>query len=100
MELISVAPSPSSTKKYKALFKDKEGHHKTVQFGAKGYTDFTKLSAEHDPTAEEHRRRYRQRHEKDLTGDPISPGYMSYWILWNKPTFRASLQDYRRRFNL
>jgi hypothetical protein len=32
--------------------------------------------------------------------DPTSAGALSRWILWNKPTFKASLADYKRRFGL
>ena len=78
MHLVKLEPSPLSTKKWKATFEDPKH---TTHFGAKGYVDFTILSAKHDPTAEEHKKRYRQRHEKDLTtNNPVSPGYMSYYI--------------------
>jgi hypothetical protein len=98
MKLVSLEPSTSPTKKWKAVF---ENPKHTTQFGAKGYTDYTILNKNKDPEADEHKQRYRQRHEKDLsTHDPTSPGYMSYYILWNKPTIRASLQDYKHRFSL
>ncbi len=44
------------------------------------------------------RNRYISRHKKDLrTNDPMRPGYLSMFILWNKPSFKASLADYKRR---
>ena len=99
MKLALIKPSSREGKKYEAIFEDDE-HKKTVHFGAKGYTDFIHLKAEKDPEAEAHKERYRERHRKDLLGDPITPGYLSYYVLWNKPTFRASLADYGKRFNL
>jgi len=77
--------------KYKAVFDD----GKTTKFGAVGYTDFT-LS--HSKTKKD---AYRSRHQKDLsTGDPRRPGFLSYYILWNKDTVADSLADYKRRFKL
>jgi hypothetical protein len=49
----------------------------------------------------EARERYRSRHRKDLeTNDPTRAGYLAWYILWNKPTIRESIKDYRARFNL
>ena len=46
------------------------------------------------------RENYISRHKKDLrTNDPMRPGYLSMYILWNKPTVSASLADYKRRLN-
>ena len=49
----------------------------------------------------ERRERYISRHKKDLrTGDPMKPGYLSMYILWNKPSVKASLKDYKRRLSV
>jgi len=49
----------------------------------------------------ERRERYISRHKKDLkTKDPMKPGYLSMFILWNKPSLRASLADYKRRLGV
>ena len=49
----------------------------------------------------ERRRLYRQRHEKDLKGDPTRAGYLSYYILWGESTsMAANTAAYKRRFNL
>lgn len=98
MRLLQLQPSPNPLKKWMATFEDPK---RTTHFGQKGALDYTILKKHHDPTAEEHKERYKNRHKKDLaTHDPASPGYMSFYILWNKPTLRASLQDYKERFNL
>jgi len=50
----------------------------------------------------EARRRYRERHEKDLdTGDPSKAGFLSWYILWgDSKNMRTNLADFKRRFNL
>ena len=30
---------------------------------------------------------------------PMSAGSLSRYILWNKPTLKASISDYKKRFN-
>ena len=82
-------------KKFKAVFKTKEGKTKTLHFGAKGMSDFTKHK---DP---ERKERYLKRHKpRENWTKPDTSGSLSRWILWNKPTFEASLADYKRRFKL
>ncbi len=93
-KLISVERSPLSGKKWRASFVDGD-KRKHTDFGQAGADDFT-------ITKDEKRRElYRARHKKDLdTGDPTRAGYLSYHILWNKPTIRESIADYKKRFNL
>ena len=94
MKLISITKSHRPDKKLDATF-EKDGRTKTTSFGAKGMDDFTKT---HNT---EQRERYRTRHQKDLqTHDPTRAGYLSWWILWNKPTIAASVQDYKSHFNI
>jgi hypothetical protein len=100
-KLVSVEPSKRKFKKFKAVFHDEEANKtKTSHFGDNRYTDYTILSSKDDPTAKEHRGRYRQRHEKDLAGEPTSPGVLSYMLLWNKPTLEASIASYKKLFHL
>ena len=90
-----VVKSQDPAKKYSAVFEYPDGKIKTVSFGSAGANDFT-LTGD-----KEARRLYQLRHAKDLeTGDPTRAGYLSYWILWNKPTIQASIKDYKSRFNL
>lgn len=91
VKLVKVVPSTNFTKKYDAHFSDGT----KTSFGASGYDDYTQ---HHD---EERRKAYRSRHKKDLeTNDPTRAGYLSYYILWNKPTLKASIEDYKRMFNM
>jgi len=95
MKLLSVEKSTKPGKKLMAVFKTDAGRTRTTHFGAANMDDYTLT---HD---REQRERYRTRHQKDLnTGDATKAGYLSYYILWNKPTIAASIRDYKKRFNL
>jgi len=93
LKLKTIRRSHRPEKKFDAVF-EKDGKEKIVPFGAKGYSDFTKHK---DVTR---RTRYLKRHRGmgENWNDPSSAGALSRWILWNKPSFKASLADYKRRF--
>jgi hypothetical protein len=93
MKLKSLRPSRKKGKKWDAVF-DVNGRKKVVAFGAKGYTDYTKSK---DPVR---KARYLKRHSKrEQWSKPDTPGALSRWILWNKPTIKASVADFKRKFN-
>lgn len=96
MKLKSVRPSHKKDKKWDATFQYSDGHTKTVPFGAKGMSDFTKHK---DVTRKQ---RYLNRHSGmgEHWNKPDTAGALSRWVLWNKKTFRASLADFRKRFKL
>jgi len=95
MKLLSVEPSDKADKKYVATFEKDDGKQKKMYFGAAGMNDFT-LTGD-----KEARERYITRHAKNLnTGDPTRAGFLSYYLLWNKPTLKASIADYKKRFNM
>jgi hypothetical protein len=99
MKLVEISASRSRYKKYDAVF-EIDGKHKKVSFGAKKesgepYSDFT---VHRDELRKE---RYIQRHRgRENWSDPTSPGSLSRWILWNKPTLKESIADYRKKFRL
>ena len=96
LRLKSLKRSHNPAKKFDATFEFPDGHTKTTSFGARGMSDFTKHK---DVTR---RGRYLQRHGRmgeDWT-DPTTAGALSRWILWNKPSFKASVADYKRRFKV
>jgi hypothetical protein len=75
----------------------RSGRRVTVHFGATGYQDFTQHK---DPVR---KARYIQRHaRRERWGkDAIdTAGFWSRWLLWNRPSLRASMQDLRRRFGI
>ncbi len=81
--------------KFTAIFDLGNGKKKKVNFGAKGYKDFTT----HKDV--ERKRRYLLRHKKkeDWT-DPLTAGALSRFLLWNKTTIEASIKDYKKRFGI
>lgn len=88
---MDLKPSTRKDKKFMAIFEDGTKTH----FGAKGMSDFTIHGDE------ERKQRYLDRHRKNENwNDFKSAGSLSRWLLWNKPTLRASLADYKRRFGL
>jgi hypothetical protein len=95
MHLESISHSPSSTKKYKAVFRLDSGRTRTIHFGAKGYQDFTMHGDVHRKNF------YIKRHtaREDFT-NPLTAGALSRWLLWNKPTLEESITDFRHRFHV
>jgi hypothetical protein len=93
---VQIIKEPVDSKsKYRAIFIYDDNKKKTTKFGAKGYADYTV----HKDIAR--KQRYVARHKTDLeTGDPTRAGYLSMYILWNKPSFTASVEDYKRRINI
>ena len=92
---VTFAPSTRKVKKMMAHFQLDDGRSRTVHFGASGYSDFTK---HRDP---QRRDRYIARHRANEDwSSPMTAGALSRYILWNKPTLRASIADYRKRFAL
>ena len=95
MRLISIVRSPNPAKKWRAKFEKDDGRTKSTDFGAAGMDDYT-LSKDAEQAA-----RYRTRHAKDLnTNDPTRAGFLSYYILWASPSFRANVAAYKNKFNL
>ena len=94
LKLISIKKSPKKDKKYVATF-SRNGRIKKTHFGAKGMSDYTKHK---DPSRKQ---RYINRHKKrENWKDPTSAGALSRYILWGKPSLRASISDYKKRFHL
>jgi len=86
-----IMKSSRKNKKYMAMFKD----GKVVHFGDTRYEDFTVHKDE------ERKRLYLLRHKKNEDwNNPYSAGSLSRYILWNKPTIIASVEDFKKRFNL
>ena len=93
MTKLIITTSEKSDKKYKAVFTKDDGKTKTVHFGAKGYEDYTQ---HHD---KDRRTQYRRRHEKDLKGDPMRAGYLSYYVLWGESTnVQTNIRSFKNKF--
>jgi hypothetical protein len=96
MKLLSISPSESKTKKYKAVF-DVDGKTKTVQFGAKGYEDYTTLDKD---VRLARRELYLARHYKEDWTDPLKAGTLSRFILWERPNLQEAIRSFRARFHV
>jgi len=78
--------------KYVAVFDNPPQH---VYFGALGYEDFTQHN---NP---KRKKLYLARHKsREDWNNPRTPGALSRWILWNKPTLVESIADYIRKFHM
>ena len=96
MVSVVIKKSDKAGKKLMAVFTKDNGRKKTTHFGASGMDDYTITKNK------EQRKRYRDRHRKDLkTGDYTRAGYLSWYILWGPSTNRKdNISAYKRRFNL
>ena len=105
--LCAIVESEKEGKKFDAIFRDKNcpckmkdkvecgRGEKIVSFGAEGMSDFTKHKDE------ERKELYLARHKKNENWEnPFSAGALSRWILWNKPTLKDSIADYKKHFHL
>lgn len=91
---VKLYESPLKNKKYRVIFFKNNKEYKKTDFGARSNSDFTKHKDE------ERKNRYLKRHQKNEDwNDPFSAGALSRWILWNKPTLKASFNDYKKKFN-
>ena len=87
---VDIKRDNTTKKKMVAIFYDKEGKKvKTTRFGADGYSDFTKNK---DP---ERKKRYLKRHAKEK-GGVMTASTLAKDILWNKPTLKASISNYKQ----
>lgn len=66
-----------------------------VHFGAAGYEDYT----QHGDAARMRRYlvRHRRRESWGISGVRTA-GFWARWLLWNRPSLRASVRDMHRRF--
>ena len=90
MEVI-ISKSKKPDKKYDARINGS----KTVSFGQKMASDFTK----HKDT--DRKERYIDRHKarEDWTKSGVkTAGFYSKHVLWNKPTLKESIDDINKRF--
>ncbi len=96
MVSVTIKKSTNPKKKYMAIFYDENKKKiKTTHFGASGMTDFVKSKDE------ERKKRYLNRHKKNENwNNYMSAGSLSRYILWNLPTLRASISDYKNKFKL
>lgn len=101
MKLLKIVKSPKKEKKLMAVFDLGEGKTKTVHFGAKTYGDYTVYHKKDPGLAREKRRQYIARHSAtENWRSPTTPGALSRYVLWEKPTVRSAISAYKKRFRL
>ncbi len=83
--------SNRKNKKLIAVFKDSS----TVHFGDSRFYDYTSFPAE---IRDIKRERYLKRHGKEDWTDPKKASTLARYILWELPSLRDSIADYKRRF--
>ena len=92
MTTIELSKSDREGKKYRVKVNEK-----TIHFGAKGMSDYTKNK---DPKRKEN---YTSRHAKRENWNKSgldTAGFWSKHLLWNKPTVTDSIKDIEKRFNV
>ncbi len=107
MKLVEIKPSTRKDKKLVAVFRLDNGKEIKTHFGAKNYRDYTLIN---DPKSqyyikdknerEKVRQRYLKRHAKENWFKPMTAGALAKWILWEKPTLKAAIANYKRKFKL
>jgi len=90
-------PSDKKTKKYMIHYINPSTDRvNTINFGAKGMSDFTIHKDE------KRKERYLKRHSGmgEDWDDPKTAGFWSRWLLWNKPSLEASIKDTEKRYDI
>lgn len=101
MKLLRVSRSPKKDKKLVAVFETASGGKKTVHFGAKSYGDYTIYRRKDKELAEQKRKQYIARHRSSENWrSPTTPGALSRYILWEKPTVKSAVAAYKKRFGI
>lgn len=90
LKLIGLKKANNKKHKYIAEF----SNGKKTKFGSYGYSDYTKHKDK------DRKARYISRHSNEDWSDPTKAGTLSRYILWNKPTLKASISDYKSRFKV
>ena len=92
---VDIKRSTRNDKRYQAIFTDSGGNTTTIHFGYFGGSTFI------DHSDEDKKKAYIARHRPNENwADYKSPGALSRWILWNKHTLTASINNYKKKFNL
>ena len=91
--IIILKKSPNPKKKFRVVFDD----GKRVDFGAKGYSDYT---IHKDP---ERMKRYLHRHRsrENWTKSGIqTAGFWSRWLLWSEPSLQKAKTFMEKKFQI
>ena len=99
MVKVDIKKSTRDDKRYMAIFSDDSGNKSTTHFG---YANKNKTGSTFiDHNDEDKKKSWLARHK--VRGDfnnYKSASSLAKNILWNKPTLTASINDYKKKFNL
>ena len=88
--IILLSKSDKLNKKYSVLV-----DNKTIYFGDSAYQDYTQTNDLHRKDL------YLDRHKsREDWNDPLTAGFWSRWLLWNKKSISKSIKDIEKHFNL
>ena len=99
MVKVDIKKSTRKYKRYMAIFTNTDGSKSTTHFG---YSDGNKTGSTFiDHKNEDKKKNYIARHRVNEDFSKYkSAGSLAKNILWNKPTLTASINDYKKKFNL
>ena len=90
----TISESTQSAKKYMVVVDDGT-HKKTIHFGARGMSDYTKHKDEN------RRKAYLSRHAKNENwNDYWTAGFWAKNLLWEKPTLQASARRISTKYGI
>ena len=91
---VTLIKSPRRDKKFRVIFGDKTH----VDFGQKGYSDYTI----HKDTERMHRYlvRHRRGHEQWGIKGVKTAGFWSRWLLWSKPSLVGAKNLMKKKFGI
>jgi hypothetical protein len=89
---VTIRKSPKLEKKWRATFVQEKRH---VDFGQRGYSDYTK----HKDALRMARYLQRHRHMREnwSRSGRYSAGFWARWLLWSKPSLSAALRVVRQK---
>lgn len=93
MPTYTLTRSPLAAKKFRVT----TPNGKKIDFGAKGYQDYT--SHRDDKRKASYVARHRPQENWTRSGINTA-GFWSLWLLWNKPTIDLSKKDIEKRFGI
>tara|TARA_R100001509_G_scaffold123280_1_gene77050 strand:+ start:168 stop:467 length:300 start_codon:yes stop_codon:yes gene_type:complete len=98
MTKVEIGKSNRNDKRFVAVFKSDDGKKiKTTHFGLKNPKKGTFIDHQNEKLKENYLKRHK---ENENWKDPMSAGALSRWILWNKPSLKSSIDDFKRKFKL
>jgi len=93
----TLIPSPLKRHKWRMIFTRKPDFEEAVDFGAKGYYDYTQ---HHD---DKRKQLFLSRFKKMIDrykDDPSAPMTLSHQILWTEKDLGVALKNYKKKYNL